>query len=221
GPPPAPARQRTQVSPGRRARPLPRRSYGGRQLLADDLIYQLAVRPTLELGHGLSHNLSAILRSGGNRLPHGAPDLLGVDCGGQELLERLRLAELRVGPVGAPGGGILLGRFAAALDAAAHDLSRLVIGDRVLELEFAVLEVCEDGGEEERAPLIAEFAGLVHRGAEPLGQARHVRPGACAGFCGAPRPACACAARPGFRLDDAVASRTGSPLWVTVTDTKT
>src|SRR3989454_7648909 len=52
--------------------------------------------------------------SGGDRLPHGAPDLVGVDGGGQELLERLRLAELQFGPVGAPDGGVLLGRFAAA-----------------------------------------------------------------------------------------------------------
>src|SRR2546429_5649150 len=81
----------------------------------------------------------------------------------------------------------------------------------ILELEFAVLEVCEDGGEEERAPLIALFAGLVHRGAEPLGQARHVRPGACAGSYGAPRPSFACVARSAARNDTACASRPGSP----------
>src|SRR5207237_798695 len=85
--------------------------------------------------------------------PSGPAGLVGVDRGGQELLERLHLGELRLGPVGAAGGGVLLGRFAAALDTATHDLGRLFVRHGVLELEFAVLEVCEDGGEEERAPL--------------------------------------------------------------------
>src|SRR5207245_9459712 len=126
------------------------------------------------------------------------------------LLERLPLGELRLGPVGAATGGVLLGRFAAALDTATHDLGRLVIRHGVLELEFAVLEVCEDGGEEERAPLIALFAGLVHRGAEPLGHARHVRPGAFAGSYDAPRPSFACVARAAARNDTACAGRPGS-----------
>src|SRR6266705_121524 len=165
-PPPVATRQETPVSPARRARPLLRLSYGGRQLLADDLVHQLAVRPALELGHHLSHDLSEILCPSGNGLPHGAPDL-----------------------------------------------GRLFIRHGVLELEFAVLEVCEDGGEEERAPLIALFAGLVHRGAEPLGQARHVRPGACAGSYGAPRPSFACVARSAARNDSACASRPGSPAF--------
>src|SRR5256886_10432678 len=133
-PPPAPTRQETPVSPARRARPLLRLSYGGRQLLADDLVHQLAVRPALELGHHLSHDLSEILRSTGNRLPHGAPDLVGVDRGGQELLERLPLGELRLRPVGAAGGGVLLGRFTAAPDTAAPGLRRLLIRNRALEL---------------------------------------------------------------------------------------
>src|SRR5258706_65981 len=223
-PPPAPARPGTPVSPARRARPLPRQSYGRRQLLADDLVHQFAVRPALELRHDLSHDLSDVLGPRGDRLPHGAPDLLGIDRGGEELLERPHLAELRRRPGGAPRGGVLLGRLAAGLDAAAHDPGRPLIGDGVLELEFAVLEVCEDGGEEERAPLIAVFAGLVHRGAEPLGQARHVRPGARAGFYGAPRPSFACVARSALRDDGACTSRPGSRLlvlWVTATDTKT
>src|SRR6266550_1202954 len=94
-----------------------------------------ACRPPLELGHHLSHDLSEILRPTGNRLPHGAPDLVGVHCGGQELLERLHLGELRLGPVGTASGGVLLGRFAAALDTATHDLGRLFIRHGVLELE--------------------------------------------------------------------------------------
>src|SRR5439155_23991747 len=118
---------------------------------------------------------------------------------------------LRLRPVGAAGGRVLLGRFTAALDTAAHELGRLFIGNGVLELEFAVLEVCEDGGEEERAPLIALFAGLVHRGAEPLGQARPVRPGTCAGSYGAPRPSFACVPRSAARNDTSCASRPGSP----------
>src|SRR5439155_21545650 len=156
-------------------------------------------------------NLSEILRPPGNGPPRGAPELVGVHRGGQELRERLPLGELRLGPVGAATGGVLLGRFAAALDTATHDLGCLVIRHGVLELEFAVLEVCEDGGEEERAPLIALFAGLVHRGAEPLGQARHVRPGACAGSYDAPRPSFACVARSAAWNDTACASRPGSP----------
>ena len=43
----------------------------------------------------------------------------------------------------------------------------------MLELEFAVLEVCEDRGEEKGARLIALLPGLVHRGAQPLGQVGH------------------------------------------------
>src|SRR5207245_11116752 len=97
-PSPLATRQETPVAPARRARPLLRLSYGGRQLLADDLVHQLAVRPALELGHHLSHDLSEILRPTGNGLPHGTPDLVGVDRGGQELIERLHLGELRLGP---------------------------------------------------------------------------------------------------------------------------
>src|SRR5207244_703338 len=97
-PPTVPTRYETPVSPARRARPLLRLSYGGRQLLADDLVHQLAVRPALELGHHLSHDLSEILRPTGNGLPHGAPALVGVHRGGQELVERLPLGELRLPP---------------------------------------------------------------------------------------------------------------------------
>src|SRR6266702_4588529 len=62
----------------------------------------------------------------------------------------------------------------AALDPATQHLVRLLIGGGVLQLEFAVFEVCENRGEENRAPLIASFASLIHRGAEPLGHAfRH------------------------------------------------
>ena len=43
----------------------------------------------------------------------------------------------------------------------------------MVQLEFAVLEVCEDRGEEKGARLIALFPGLVHRGAQPLGQVSH------------------------------------------------
>ena len=43
----------------------------------------------------------------------------------------------------------------------------------MLQLEFAVLEFGEGGGEKQRARLVAAFTGLRHRGLEPLRQARH------------------------------------------------
>src|SRR5207253_11103688 len=87
--------------------------------------------------------------------------------------------------------------------------ARFVGGGRVLELEFAVLEVCEDRGEEEGTRLIAVFPGLIHRGTQPLGQAHHVTRRAGGGPCGARRSSCACAARSVSRNDGASAGRKG------------
>jgi hypothetical protein len=47
----------------------------------------------------------------------------------------------------------------------------------MLELEFAVFEVGEDGGEEKRARLLAAFAGLDHRGPEPIRHPVHAQTG--------------------------------------------
>src|SRR2546427_12382939 len=67
------------------------------------------------------------------------------------------LGELLIGAIAAPAGGILLGRLAAPLDPAAQHLGRLVVREGMLQLEFAVLEVCEGRGEKEGARLIAVF----------------------------------------------------------------
>src|SRR3989454_5761702 len=48
------------------------------------------------------------------------------------------------------------GRLAAPLDPAAQHLGRLVVREGMLQLEFAVLEVCEGRGEKEGARLIAD-----------------------------------------------------------------
>src|SRR3989441_3560357 len=126
-------------------------------------------------------------------------------------LDPLPLGDLLIGAIAAPAGGILLGRLVAPLDPAAQHLGRLVVRNGMLQLEFAVLEVCEDRGEKEGARLIAVFPGLVHRGSQPLGQARHVRPDASVGSCDAPRSSCACVARWASRNDGVCAGRRGSP----------
>jgi hypothetical protein len=38
----------------------------------------------------------------------------------------------------------------------------------VIELEFSVFDVGDDGGEEEGARLIALFSRFIHRGAQPI-----------------------------------------------------
>src|SRR5439155_25240411 len=47
--------------------------------------------------------------------------------------------------------------FRSLLDSTTQHLDRVGVGRRVVELEFAILEVCEDGGEKQRARLIALF----------------------------------------------------------------
>src|SRR4029077_243695 len=75
--------------------------------------------------------------------------------------------------------GVLLDRFPAALYPATQHLRDLVVRGLVAECDVSVLEVCEDGGEEQRARRITGFARFVHRGAQPLQDSSHLdRPNA-------------------------------------------
>src|SRR2546422_10319748 len=80
-----------------------------------------------------------------------------VDRGGEELLEHLHLGQLAVGELLAFAGDVLLRRLAPSLDPAPQHFGRLVVGGGMVQLEFAVLEVGEDRGEEKGARLIALF----------------------------------------------------------------
>src|SRR5439155_15628817 len=166
-PPPARARRETRGSPGRG---LGRRS---RQLLADDLVHQLAIRPPFELGHDLAHDLPEILGPGCDRRAHRGADLVGRDCRGEELLQHFHLGQLRRRAVAALRLVVRLGGLPPPLDTAAQNLGRLLVGGRMAQLDFSVANVGEDGREKQGARLIASFSRLVHRGAQPLRQTRH------------------------------------------------
>jgi len=138
---------------------------------------------------------------GGDRLPHGAPDLVVFDRGGKNP-RALSLAELDSARSARPRL-VLLAASRRRLMPRRTYFGRLS-SETGAGARIRGSEVCEDGEREERSALDGVFASFVHRGAEAARQARHVRPSA-------------------RRNDGACASRPGSPpltLWVTVTDTQ-
>ena len=75
-----------------------------------------------------------------------------------------------VGQIGPAGGGVLLDRLPADLDALAQHVDDLVVGGGAAEIDLAVLEVGEDGAEHEGAILVLRLAGGIHRGPQGIGQ---------------------------------------------------
>jgi hypothetical protein len=55
-----------------------------------------------------------------------------------------------------------------AFDPAPEHLHRLVIGQGVVQLDFSVFDIGDDGGEEEGARLIALLSRFGHRGTQPV-----------------------------------------------------
>ncbi len=99
-----------------------------------------------------------------DRLAHGGANLFGINRRRQKLLEHFDLGQLGVDQILATPRTVLLDRLAANLDALADHLERLFVGGGPPKLDLAILEIGDDGAEDEGTILLLALASRVQCG---------------------------------------------------------
>ena len=160
-----PAEQRTQSLGAVRTEPRTQ-SFGAAspllaQLLSSDGIDSAAICPTFELGKNFAHDCSDLRRAAGDCRFHRGSQLGVANLSGEIFLERGCFGRLLVSEILATALRVHLHRFLPALDGFAQDVDHFRIHRLALQLDLLVLDLGEDGAEEERARLVLGFAGRI------------------------------------------------------------
>ena len=143
------------------------------QLLSSDGVDGAAVRATFELGKNFSHDRSDLRRAARDRRFHRGTKLPIADLSGKVFLESRRFGGLLVGEILASALRVHLDRFAPALYGFAQDVDDIGINRIVSQLDLFVLDLGEDGTEEQCTRLVLGFAGRIEIALQPGEEIRH------------------------------------------------
>jgi hypothetical protein len=143
------------------------------QLLSSDGVDGAAIRATFELGKNLSHDCSDLRRTARDRRFYCGAKLRVADLSRKVFLERRRFGGLLVGEILTPALRVHLDRFAPALDRFAQDVDDIRVNRIVSQLDLFILDLGEDGTEQQCAGLVLGFAGRIEIALQPGEEVRH------------------------------------------------
>src|SRR5687768_2176607 len=144
------------------------------ELLSSDGVDRSALSPAFELGHHLPHHRTDVRGSVRDRGADGGANLVIAYLGRQVLLEGGDLGALLVGEVRTTALVVRLDRLAPPLDSFPQDFDDVLVGGIATELDLPVLDVGQDGAEEERSQFVLSLAGRVEIGLEAGEESRHI-----------------------------------------------